>query len=107
MPDPTADQLHQQHAYFEDGIAHAIRRAGLGPDAVLERRLLGQARTLQAMLDDRAGAQAVVEVVDAACRAMDAAEPGAPLQMLAIAREQLARHVRRRAFALPRERHAA
>jgi hypothetical protein len=107
MSEPTADQLYQQHAYLEDGIAHAMRRAGRGPDAVLERRLLGQARLLQAMLGDRAGAQAVADVAEAACRVMDAAEPEAPLRMLAIAREHLARLVRRRAFALPRARQAA
>jgi hypothetical protein len=38
---------------------------------------------------------------------MDAAEPEAPLHMLAIARENLARCVRRQALSLPRERHAA
>lgn len=107
MPEFTADALHQQHAYLEDGIAHAMRRAGAGPDAVLERRLLGQARLLQAMLDDRAAAQAVADATEAAQRVMDAAEPEAPLRMLAIAREQLARVVRRRALALPRARQAA
>lgn len=99
----TADRLHQQHAYFEDGISHAVRRAGAGPDEVLERRLMGQVRALQAMFDDRAGAQAVADVAEAARRVMDAAEPEAPLHMLALARQQLARLVRRRAFALPRQ----
>ena len=107
MSEPSADQLHQQHAYFEDGIAHAMRRAGTGPDAVLERRLVGQARLLQQMLDDRSAAQAVADATEAARRVMDAAEPEAPLRMLAMAREQLARLVRRRALALPRPRQAA
>jgi hypothetical protein len=103
----TADQLRQQHAYLEDGIAHAARRAGQGPDLVLQRRLLAQARALQAMLADRDDAQAVADAAEAACRVMDAAEPEAPLHMLAIARESLARCVRRQALSLPRERHAA
>jgi hypothetical protein len=107
MLEVTADQLHQQHAYLEDGIAHAMRRAGTGPDAVLERRLLGQARLLQSMLDDRSAAQAVADAAEAARRVMDAAEPEAPLRMLAIARDNLARLVRRRALALPRGREAA
>lgn len=107
MHDFTADQLHQQHAYLEDGIAHAMRRAGMGPDAVLERRLMGQARTLQAMLGDRPAAQAVADAAEAARRVMDAAEPEAPLRMLALARENLARVVRRRALGLPRDRRAA
>jgi hypothetical protein len=107
MPPITADQLRQQHAYLEDGIAHAMRRAGRGPDLVLQRRLMGQARALQAMLADRDGAQAVADCADAACRVMDTAEPDAPLHMLAMAREALARVVRRQAMSLPRERRAA
>ena len=103
----TADQLRQQHAYLEDGIAHAMRRAGHGPDLVLQRRLLGEARALQAMLADRTAAQAVADCADAACRVMDAAEPEAPLHMLALAREALARCVRRQAVSLPRDRRAA
>ncbi|HEY4582932.1 MAG TPA: hypothetical protein VIG88_08720, partial [Lysobacter sp.] len=64
MHEITADRLHQQHAYFEDGISHAMRRAGAGPDLVLERRLLGQARLLQAMLADRAAAQAAADAAE-------------------------------------------
>ena len=104
MPPVTADQLRQQHAYLEDGIAHAMRRAGRGPDPVLQRRLLGEARALQALLADRAAAQAVADCADAACRVMDTADPDAPLHMLAMARETLARCVRRQAVSLPRER---
>ena len=107
MSDVTADHLRQQHAYLEDGITHAIRRAGAGPDPLLERRLMGQARLLQAMFGDRTAAQAVADAVDAACRVMDTAEPEAPLRMLALAREQLARVVRRHALSLPTGRRAA
>lgn len=107
MADLTADRLHQQHAYLEDGIAHAVRRAGGGPDPVLEQRLRSQARLLQAMFGDRPGAQAVADVAEAACRVMDAALPEAPLHMLALARENLARLVRRHALGLPRGRQAA
>ncbi|AXK73177.1 hypothetical protein DWG18_13385 [Lysobacter sp. TY2-98] len=105
MLDVTADRLQQQHAYLEDGIAHAMRRAGTGPDLVLERRLMGQARLLQAMLSDRSAAQAVADVAEAARRVMDTSEPEAPLQMLAIARDNLARTVRRYAMGLPRRAH--
>lgn len=107
MHDFSADQLHQQHAYLEDGIAHAMRRAGMGPDAVLERRLMGQARLLQSMLEERSAAQAVADAAEAARRVMDAAEPEAPLRMLALAREHLARIVRRHALGLSRRREAA
>ena len=107
MHDVTADRLHQQHAYLEDGIAHAVRRAGRGPDLVLERRLMGQARLLQSMLSDRAGTEAVADVAECARRVMDTAEPEAPLRMLAMAREHLSKLVRREALALPRERRAA
>jgi hypothetical protein len=107
MPDLTADRIRQQHAYLEDGIAHAMRRAGRGPDLVLQRRLMAQARALQAMLAERGAAQAVADCAEAACRVMDAAEPEAPLHMLAMAREALARVVRRQAVSLPRERRRA
>lgn len=107
MHEITAEHLRQQHAYFEDGLAHAARRAGAGPDAVLERRLLAQARVLQSMLGDAVAARAVADAAEAAQRVMDAAAPEAPLHMLALAREQLARQVRRHALALPRARHAA
>ncbi|MGY4514652.1 hypothetical protein [Lysobacter sp. HA18] len=107
MLDVTADRLQQQHAYLEDGVAHALRRAGAGPDLVLERRLMGQAKLLQAMLSDRSAAQAVADVAEAARRVMDAAEPEAPVRMLALARENLARLVRRHALMLPRDRRVA
>ena len=106
MHEITADRLHQLLAFFEDGISIALRRAGAGPDFVLERRLMGQARLLQTMLADRAAAQAAADAAEAACRVMDAADPDAPLHMLAIARDNLARHVRRHALGLPRH-HAA
>lgn len=107
MLDVTADRLQQQHAYLEDGVAHALRRAGAGPDLVLERRLMGQAKLLQAMLSDRSAAQAVADVAEAARRVMDTAEPEAPVRMLALARENLARLVRRHALMLPRGRRVA
>jgi hypothetical protein len=107
MPLVTADRIRQQHAYLEDGIAHAMRRAGRGPDLVLQRRLMGEARALQALLAERGAAQAVADCAEAACRVMDAAEPEAPLHMLAMARESLARMVRRQALSLPRERRRA
>lgn len=107
MPELTADRLLQQHAYLEDGVTHAMRRAGRGPDLVLERRLRGQARLLQAMLSDRDAAQAVAEVAECACRVMDAAEPEAPLRMLALARDALLRLVRRQSLSLPKARQAA
>lgn len=107
MFDPSADPIRQQHASFEDAIGHAVRRAGLGPDTVFERRLMGEARALQDLLDDRTAAQAVADTAEAARRVMDAAEPAAPLQMLEIARMQLSRLIRRHAAGLGATRRAA
>lgn len=102
MPEISAERLLRQHEYLEEGFALAARRAGRGPDAVLERRLLSQARALRGMLEHPAAARALTEASDAARRAMDCVSPEVPLHALTLAREVLARHVRRQAMGLPR-----
>lgn len=102
MPPLFAEQLLRQHEYLEEGFSLAVRRAGQGQDLVLERRLLTQSRVLRGLLEHPAAAKAVTEACDAARRAMDCVAPAAPLHSLALARESLARHVRRQAMRLPR-----
>jgi hypothetical protein len=94
--DFSADELKHELVEFDATMARAVRRAGCGPDPVLDRMLAGHVRVLRAMLDDD-GAIAAEDAVDAARRAMDAAEPAAPLHMLAMAREILSAKVRRQA----------
>lgn len=94
--DFSADELLQELARFDATVARGIRRAGHGPDPVLDRLLAAHVRVLRAMLDEE-GATAAADAVDAARRAMDAADPSAPLHMLAMAREILAAKVRRQA----------
>jgi len=92
----SADELLQELARFDATMARAIRRAGQGPEPVLERHLAAHVRVLRAMLDED-GDIAAMDAVDAARRAMEAADPTAPLHMLAMARETLAARVRRQA----------
>jgi hypothetical protein len=94
--DFSADELQQEMSRLDATMACAIRLAGRGPDPVLDRRLAAHLRVLRAMLDDD-GAMATEDAVEAARRAMDAAEPAAPLRMLDMAREVLAIKVRRQA----------
>ncbi|MGH8076463.1 MAG: hypothetical protein ACREPE_03940 [Lysobacter sp.] len=98
--DFSADELQQELARFDATMGRTIRRAGRGPDPVLDRLLAAHVRVLRAMLDDD-GAIAAEDAADAARRAMDAAEPAAPLHMLAMAREILAAKVRRQASRAP------
>jgi hypothetical protein len=92
--DFSADELKQELIDFDATMARAVRRAGTGPDPVLDRMLAAHVRVLRVMLDDD-GAVAAEDAVDAARRAMDASEPAAPLHMLAMAREILSAKVRR------------
>jgi hypothetical protein len=94
--DFSADELLQELARFDATMARGVRRAGRGPDPVLDRLLSAHVRVLSAMLDED-GAIAAEDAADAARRAMDAAEPAAPLHMLGMAREILAAKVRRQA----------
>lgn len=92
----SADELYQELARFDATMALAIRRAGAGPDPVLDRTLAGHVRVFRAMLDED-GTAIAVDAADAARRAMDAADPAAPLHMLAMARQTLTAKVRRQA----------
>jgi hypothetical protein len=81
-----------------DPLLHEVtRRAGTGPDPDMDRRLDAIARRLSLLLEgvDEPCFAAACETIDAARRVMDAADPEAPLLMLNLARQNLARALRR------------
>ena len=92
----TADELLLELARIETTLAEAVRRAGQGCSAEFRRRFDGHLRSLRSMLapDDLAVA---VDTLDAAQRVLEAADPAAPLLMLAMARDTLGGVVRRQA----------
>ena len=109
MEDPdamtiSANELQQELARTEATMIQVMRRAGRGTDPEFNRRLDRHARCLRAMLDAD-GLVVAMDTLDAARRAMDAADPAAPLLMLAMSRENLAAVVRRQA-SRSAERHA-
>lgn len=94
MNDFSADELRAELERCDATMAIAVRRAGQGSDPVFERRLDAHARSLRAMLDAD-GAAVTMDTIDAAKRVLSAADPAAPLLMLAMARENLAAVIRR------------
>ena len=99
MEDPdamtvSANELQQELARTEATMTQVVRRAGRGRDPEFDRRLDRHARSLRAMLDAD-GLVVAMDTIEAARRAMDAADPAAPLMMLAMSRENLAAVVRR------------
>ena len=92
----AADELLQELARMDATMAVVGRQAGLGHDPDLERRLDTHLRALRVLLDAN-GAAVAEDTVDAAKRALDSAEPDAPLLMLKMARNGLAAVVRRQA----------
>jgi hypothetical protein len=89
----TTDTLREAHARAEATLAEVLDRAGRGLDPLFERRLDQHQRQLRMLLAE--DADIASHAIDAAKRAMGAADPGAPLLMLAMARETLASTVRR------------
>lgn len=94
MNDFSADELRAELERIDATMAIAVRRAGQGSDPVFERRLDAHGRSLRAMLDAD-GAAVTMDTIDAAKRVMSAADPAAPLLMLAMARENLVAVIRR------------
>jgi hypothetical protein len=94
--DIDADELLQELDRIEATLEEAARRAGDGCGPDFERRLGAHLRSLRTMLgaDDFTVAS---DAMEAAERAMSAADPEAPLMMLAMARERLAAVIRRHA----------
>ncbi len=87
------DSLREALARAETTFAEVLDRAGRGLDPLFERRLDQHQRQLRALLGE--DADVASDAIDAAKRVIGAADPGAPLLMLAMARETLASTVRR------------
>ena len=96
--DYAADELLIELERIEATLDEAARRAGDGCPPAFERRLEAHLRSLRSMLgpDDIALAG---DAMEAAERAMNAADPAAPLMMLCMARDNLAGVIRRQAGA--------
>jgi BMFP domain-containing protein YqiC len=100
MMDIDADELLDALARIETTMADAVQRAGQGANPEVERRLEAHLRSLRPLLDE-AGFVAAGDAVDAARRVMTAADPEAPLLMLAMARKTLGALLRRLASQRP------
>ena len=92
----AADELLQELARMEATMAVVARHAGMGHAPDLERRLDTHLRALRVLLDPN-GVAVAEDTVDAAKRALDCADPAAPLLVLKMARGNLAAVVRRQA----------
>ena len=92
----AAAELLQELALLDATMAKVARQAGQGQDPALERRLDTHLRSLRVLLDSN-GAAIAEDTVDAAKRALDSAEPAAPMLMLKMARGNLAAVVRKQA----------
>lgn len=90
----TSDELLHALARLDAVMAQVVRRAGQGCGPECERRLDRAARRLRALLGAES-AEVVNDVIEAAKRALTAADPGAPLLMLDMARRTLAAMVHR------------
>ena len=99
---PTADELLLALSRLDAALAQVMRRAGQGCGPECERLLDGASRSLR-MLLGAAAADVVNDVLDAARRVLTAAEPGAPLLMLTMARQTLAAVVHRHAARATRQ----
>src|SRR5688572_30186767 len=92
----SSDELLHALARLDTAMVLVVRRAGQGCGPECERRLESSSRNLRALLGPEA-AQVVNDVLDAARRVMNSADPAAPLLMLTMARQTLAALVHRHA----------
>lgn len=92
----SSDELLRALSQLDAAMAVVIRHAGEGCGPECERRLDSASRGLRVLLGSSA-AQVVGDVVEAAKRVLTAADPEAPLLMLALARKTLAAVVHRQA----------
>ena len=95
----AADELLVELDRVDGLMLDVVRHAGQGCSPAFERRLEAQLRSLRSMLGVD-GTQAATDVMEAATRALESAEPAAPLLMLSIARKTLAAVMRRQASAM-------
>lgn len=96
MMDIAADELLAELERIDTTLQQVVRRAGQGEGPEVDRQLCAHMRSLRSLLCAD-GVVAAMDLVEAARRVMDSAEPAAPLRMLAMARQTLAAVVRRQA----------
>ena len=101
MPDVVtpvlpADELLQALALLDETLSQVRRAAGGGGSPEFDKLLLGHLRSLRALLGGES-ATLVEDVVEAAQRVLDAAEPSAPLLMLEMSQRTLAARLQRMA----------
>ena len=92
----AADELLRELALLDATMAKVSRMAGAGHHPDIERQLDTHLRSLRVLLDQN-GIAIAEDTIDAAKRALDSAEPDAPMLMLKMARGNLAAVVRRQA----------
>ena len=94
----SADELFDELARLDATLEEVSRRAGQGQDPDCQRALQGHARLLRNMLGEEFAAL-TVDVMEAADRVLEAADPRAPLMALGLVRDNIAAVVRRLAAA--------
>lgn len=93
-PLETTDELLAALDRLGATLASVRRAAGQGLVPELERELQAHLRTLRATLDEDGGTLAE-DIVDAARRVLEAADPSAPLKVLAMTEQTLSALARR------------
>lgn len=92
--DPREDELSQALARLDAVLARVRRDAGAGHCPEHERSLAAPLRTLRALGGADTG-EIAHDLVDAARRVLEAADPDAPLRVLEMSRRSLGAAVRR------------
>ncbi|MEO6364728.1 MAG: hypothetical protein ABIO38_01565 [Luteimonas sp.] len=92
----AADELLVELDRTDAMMREVERCAGQGCSHEFERRFEAQQRRLRSMLGTD-GAQAAIDVMEAAERVLTSADPAAPLLMLSLARKTLGAVMRRQA----------
>jgi len=95
----AADELLVELERTDVLMQDVMRHAGQGCSPALERRLDARQRSLRSILGVE-DAQAAADVMEAAKRVLESADPDAPLLMLSLARKTLAAVIRRQASAV-------
>jgi len=95
-PVPHADELLHALALLDKTLSQVRRAAGGGSSPEFDKLLLGHLRSLRALLGGES-VTLVEDVVEAAQRVLDAAEPSAPLMMLDMSQRTLAATLQRMA----------
>lgn len=99
-PSPHGEEMLAAFARLEETLGRVRRDAGAGCAHTYQRDLHAHLRSLRALLPGDA-ARLAEDVVDAATRVLESAEPEAPLHALQLAVASLGALIRRQAVASP------